>query len=160
MFRGQTQGCSPRVCFEISRGIQILPRGNFFQISPKAFPLSVRLWFSRGARIYPKGPLWKNLGKPAVRSVHSKSQIALIENQSLFLFVNSLLREAAQPPGLARPAAASAHPGRCLPLPHQTQPTAAAMSAARDVCSPRWLIKDSHNICVSIHTCWNCSLLG
>ena len=67
----------------ISRGIQILPRGNFFQISPKAFPQSVRLWFSRGARISPKGPLWKNLGKPAVRSVHSKSQIALIENQSL-----------------------------------------------------------------------------
>ena len=69
--------------FGISRGIQILPRGNFFQISPKAFPQSVRLWFSRGARISPKGPLWKNLGKPAVRSVHSKSQIALIENQSL-----------------------------------------------------------------------------
>ena len=62
---------------------QILPRGSFFQISPKAFPQSVRLWFSRGARISPKGPLWKNLGKPAVRSVHSKSQIELIENQSL-----------------------------------------------------------------------------
>ena len=59
--------------FGISRGIQILPRGNFYQISPKAFPQSVRLWFSRGARISPKGPLWKNLAKPAVRSVHSKS---------------------------------------------------------------------------------------
>ena len=81
--RGDLDKVLPRFAFGISRGIQILPRGNFFQISPKAFPQSVRLWFSRGARISPKGPLWKNLGKPAVRSVHSKSQIALIENQSL-----------------------------------------------------------------------------
>ena len=79
MFRRQTRGFA----FGIPRGIQILPRGNFFQISPKAFPQSVRLGFSRGARISPKGPLWKNLGKPAVRSVHSKSQIAPIGNQSL-----------------------------------------------------------------------------
>ena len=50
--------------------------GTFFRYHP-------RLWFSRGARISPKGPLWKNLGKPAVRPVHSKSQIALMENQSL-----------------------------------------------------------------------------
>ena len=80
---GKLEGAARGFAFGISRGIQILPRGNFFQISPKAFPQSVRLWFSRGARISPKGPLWKNLGKPAVRSVHSKSQIALIENQSL-----------------------------------------------------------------------------
>ena len=48
----------PRVC------LQILPRGNFFQVSPKAFPQSVRLWFSRGARSSPTGPLRKNLGNP------------------------------------------------------------------------------------------------
>ena len=29
-----------------------IPRGNIFQISPKAFPQSVRLWFPRGARTF------------------------------------------------------------------------------------------------------------
>ena len=62
--------------FRFSRG------GTFFRYHPRP-PQSVRLWFPRGARISPKGPLWKNLGKPEVRSVHSKFQIALIENQSL-----------------------------------------------------------------------------
>ena len=38
---------------------------------------------TRGARISSKGLLWKNLRQPAVRSVHSKSQIAPIGNQSL-----------------------------------------------------------------------------
>ena len=57
--------------------------GNFFQISPKTFPRSVRLWFLRGARTFIPREVRKKFGKAAVRSVHCRSQIALIGNQSL-----------------------------------------------------------------------------
>ena len=107
MFRRQTRGRCPRVCLWNIPRHSDSPEGNFFQISSKAFPQSARLWFSRGARISPKGPLWKNLGKPAVRSVHSKS---LMENKSLYT-VNPRLHlwETKDWKNLGKPAVRSVH---------------------------------------------------
>ena len=91
---GKPEGAARGFAFGKSRGIQALPRGSFTD-NPKAFQQFVRLWFPRGAGTdSPKGVVWKNFKKAAVKSAHCKSQTAPIGNQSL---LRSVLVKQANP---------------------------------------------------------------